>query len=176
MHQGVSPSVIAYVLGGMQVRLAAKMCMFYSLEHGEIGGFCHSVFCIVHEWSLPKRAWFPINAVNSRALLQLRALCKELGKHSLHGPAPFLVTEALGSSEAEVWFSQVNKEETPVGTCQQPSSSCWNGGLKICKIFSLSVPPLQLAGKEKLWCSRKVILETWFLGRENLLPLRAFSN
>lgn len=56
MHQGVSPWVIAYVLGGMQVRLAAKMCMFYSLEHGEIGGFCHSVFCIVPEWSLPKRA------------------------------------------------------------------------------------------------------------------------
>lgn len=56
-----------------------------------------------------------------RALLYLRALCKEVDKHPLHGPAPFLVTEALGSSEGELWFSQANKEETPVGTCQQPS-------------------------------------------------------
>lgn len=63
---------------------------------------------------------FPINTVNLQALLQLRALCKELGKHPLHAPAPFPVTEALGSSEGEVWFSQVRKEENLVGTCQQP--------------------------------------------------------
>lgn len=44
-----------------------------------------------------------------------------VGQYPLHGAALFLVTEALGSSEGEVWFSQVNEEETPVGTCQQPS-------------------------------------------------------
>lgn len=114
-------SVTAHMLGGMEVRGAAKVCMFYSLERGEIRGFCHSVFCIAHEWSLPKRVWFPISTVGPRVLLQLRALCKELGKRPLPCPAPFLVTEALGSSEAEVGFSQVNKEETPVGICQQPS-------------------------------------------------------
>lgn len=63
----------------------------------------------------------PYQHSEPRALLQLRALCKELGKHPLHGPAPFPVTEALGSSEGEVWFSQGNKEDIPVGTCQQSS-------------------------------------------------------
>lgn len=35
-------------------------------------------------------------------LLQLRALCKELGEHLQHGPTEVLLAEALGSSEAEV--------------------------------------------------------------------------
>lgn len=79
-------------------------------------------FVIVHMNGLcPKGAKIPHQHSEPSSFAAAQGFCKELGKRPLHALAPFLVTEALGSSEGEVWFSQVRKEETPLGTCQQPS-------------------------------------------------------
>lgn len=101
-------------------------------------------------------------------MLQLRALREELGKHPPHSPAVFLLAEALGSSEAEVWFSQVNKVETPVGISQQTSIVTLELRFELTHLVRFSLghchPFSWLARSSSMpvnpWSSRKVILET----------------
>lgn len=136
------------------VRLAAKMCMFYSLEHEEIWGFLSwcvlyslwMVFAqkglISHQYSEPLSFAAPQGSAKSWASIPGMLL------HHFLSLKPLV---PLKQKSGFLW--SVEKR-----LANNHPSSCWIWGLNlvISEIFSLSLPPLQLAGKEKLWCSRNL--------------------